>query len=67
MKTYLLKVDMDTGASLSEDCGDLSWNDAKLTMRTVQDELKFYKKKPTKPRAVRVGSVRFIIVGFRNS
>jgi hypothetical protein len=57
---------MDTGASLSEDCGDLTWDDAKFTMRTAQEELKFYKKKPTKPRAVRLGNTRFIIIGFRD-
>lgn len=65
MKTYLLRVDMDTGATLSEDQGDLSWDDCKFTMRMAREELEFYKKCPTKMKAVRLGNTRVIIVGFR--
>jgi hypothetical protein len=64
MKTLLLKVDLVTGLCITDDLGVLTWDEAKVAMRDAQAELRFYRKRPLKPRAVRTGDIRLIVAPF---
>lgn len=65
MKTLVVKIDLDSNTSMVEDYGPQSWDETKMVMDSLVEELRFYKKKPIKPRAVRLGKTRIVIVGFR--
>jgi hypothetical protein len=65
MKTLIVKVNLADGTSLSQDVGDRDWEEAKSLMRNIVSEMRFFKKAPLSPKAVRLGSTRIILVAFR--
>ncbi len=66
MKTVTVKLDLVTGSAMTRDDGELSWSECKMLMRTLCDELKFFRKRPHSPRAVRVGRIRVVLVAFED-
>lgn len=65
MKTIIVNVNLDRASSMSLEAGDLTWDDAKDMMKSQVAQTRFLGKVPVTPKAVRLGDVRVIIVGFR--
>lgn len=64
MRTIAIKVDLDGASSITQDLGDLSWEKTQEVMRDLASEFRFFHKRATKPRAIRIGTVRVVLAGF---
>ncbi len=64
LRTVVVKLDLATGSAMSQDQGEMTWAECKLLMRALCDELRFFRKKPHSPRAVRSGNARIILAVF---
>lgn len=64
MRTIVVKVDLDGASAITQDFGDLSWERTQEVMRDLPSEFRFFHKRATKPRAVRMGNVRVVLAGF---
>lgn len=64
MRTIIIKIDLDAASTIAQDCGDMTWERTQEAMKDLASEFKFFHKRATKPKAVRIGAVRVVFAGF---